>query len=58
MEASSEFRGLDAEHARAFAAVWLPAWSGNRPQDLIAFYTDDAYYSDPGVPAGLRGHEA
>lgn len=58
MEALSEFRGLDEEHARAFAAKWLPAWSGNRPYDLIAFYTDDAYYSDPGVPAGLRGRDA
>ena len=58
MEELSEFRGLDEEHARAFAAAWLPAWSGNRPHDLIAFYSDDAYYSDPGVPAGLRGRDA
>jgi hypothetical protein len=58
MDVLSEFRGLDEEHARAFAAAWLPAWSGNRPHDLIAFYTDDIYYSDPGVPAGLRGRDA
>ena len=56
--AMSEFLGFDEVHARAFAAAWLPAWSGNRPHDLIAFYTDDAYYSDPGVPAGLRGRDA
>lgn len=55
---TSEFPGLDEERARAFAAAWLPAWSGNRPHDLIAFYTDDVYYSDPGVPEGIRGREA
>ena len=54
----SDFRGLAEEHARAFAAAWLLAWIGNRPHDLIAFYTDDAYYSDPEVPAGLRGRDA
>jgi hypothetical protein len=58
MEVLSEFLGLDEEHARAFATAWLPAWSGNRPHDLITFYTDDAYYSDPGVPEGLRGRDA
>lgn len=53
-----DFRGLDADGARLFAAAWLPAWSGNRPHALVAFYTDDAFYSDPVVPAGLRGRDA
>jgi SnoaL-like protein len=53
-----EFHGYNAERARAFAERWLPAWSGNRPEHLASFYTDDAYYSDPAVPAGVRGHAA
>jgi hypothetical protein len=54
----SEFCGLDEVQARAFASAWLPAWSGNRPRELVAFYTDDACYSDPEVPAGLHGRAA
>jgi hypothetical protein len=54
----ADFSGLDEREARSFAAAWLPAWSGNRPQDLVAFYTEDAFYSDPAVPAGVRGRAA
>jgi hypothetical protein len=43
----------DAKH---FTERWLPAWTGNDPERLAAFYADDAIYSDPAVPAGLRGH--
>jgi len=53
-----EFRGLDSEQARAFAEKWLPAWSGNRPEYLASFYTGDAYYADPAIPAGVRGRAA
>jgi len=52
------FNGLDAEQARAFAERWLPAWTGNDPQRLTSFYTDDAVYLDPAVPQGVRGREA
>jgi hypothetical protein len=52
------FDGMDAEEARAFAERWLPAWSGNRPELLASFYTDDASYSDPALRAGVRGREA
>ncbi len=51
------FEGLDQESARAFAEKWLPAWSGNRPELLASFYTDDVFYSDPAVPQGVRGRE-
>jgi hypothetical protein len=47
-----------ASEARGFAERWLPAWSGNRPELLTSFYTDDAYYSDPAIPQGVRGREA
>jgi hypothetical protein len=53
-----QFEGLDAAAARAFAERWLPAWSGNRPELLVSFYTEDAYYADPAVPRGVRGREA
>lgn len=37
---------------------WLAAWSGNRPDALIEYYTEDAWYADPGVPDGLQGRSA
>ena len=49
---------LDVEAARKFAERWLPAWSGNRPELLASFYTEDVYYSDPARPDGVRGREA
>jgi hypothetical protein len=53
-----EFRGLDPDQARAFAAEWLPAWTGNRPEHLVSFYAEDTFYSDPAVPKGVRGRAA
>ncbi len=43
---------------REFAARWLPAWTGNDPERLAAFYAQDTFYSDPAVAGGLRGREA
>ncbi|HYC54918.1 MAG TPA: nuclear transport factor 2 family protein [Candidatus Binatia bacterium] len=51
------FDGMRAGEAARFAAEWLPAWSGNRPELLTSFYTDDAYYSDPAIPHGVRGRD-
>ena len=51
------FEGLDAAAARAFAEKWLPAWSGNRPELLASFYSEDVFYADPAVPAGVRGRD-
>jgi hypothetical protein len=53
-----KFHGFDAEQARSFAATWLSAWTGNRPEHLVSFYTEDAFYSDPAIPAGIRGRQA
>jgi SnoaL-like domain len=44
--------------ARSFAQQWLPAWSGNRPELLADFYSDDTFYLDPGVPGGVQGKPA
>jgi hypothetical protein len=38
-----------------FCRRWLDAWAGNRPEQLIQFYSADAYYRDPARPDGLRG---
>ncbi len=34
---------------------WLPAWTGNRPDCLIEFYAENAFYSDPANKTGLKG---
>ncbi len=47
-----------AEEAREFAGKWLPAWTGNNPDLLAGFYSDDAFYLDPAIPQGIRGKEA
>ena len=52
------FEGMNAAEAGNFAERWLPAWTGNQPEKLIAFYGDDAFYADPGVPEGIRGRTA
>jgi ketosteroid isomerase-like protein len=52
------FSGFDAAAARSFAERWLPAWTGNQPELLASFYSDDAVYSDPAVPRGLHGKPA
>ena len=51
------FPGMAAAEARAFASRWLPAWTGNDPERLASFYTDDAFYSDPAIPSGVHGRE-
>jgi hypothetical protein len=53
-----QFAGLGAEEARVFADRWLPAWTGNDPERLASFYTEDAFYSDPATPSGVRGRRA
>lgn len=49
---------LTAKEARRFAEVWLPAWTGNNPEHLASFYSDDAYYLDPAIPEGVKGKAA
>ncbi len=53
-----QFHGMNSDEARSFAEKWLPAWTGNQPERLAAFYTDDAFYCDPVVPRGIHGREA
>jgi hypothetical protein len=51
-------RTISAEEARRFCAAWLPAWTGNDPERLAAFYTEEAFYLDPGMPLGVQGKPA
>lgn len=37
----------------AFADRWLEAWTGNRPQELLAFYAPGATYTDPAKAQGI-----
>jgi hypothetical protein len=46
---------ITAVEAKQFADKWLPAWSGNNPELLASFYSEDAFYLDPGIPGGIKG---
>lgn len=40
-----------------FADEWLACWTGNNPDKLLAFYTEDAFYLDPANTDGIKGKE-
>ena len=46
---------MTKEEAREFASRWLPAWTGNRPELLLGYYSEDVIYLDPVVPRGVKG---
>ena len=48
---------MTKEEAQEFTSRWLPAWSGNEPEKLASFYSDDVFYSDHLVPKGVKGKE-
>jgi len=50
-----QVQAYSPEQAKDFAEKWLPAWTGNRPELLAAFYSEDAFYSDPVIPQGVQG---
>jgi len=54
----SGMKSMTAPEARLFAEKWLPAWTGNNPELLASFYSEDAFYLDPGMPAGVKGKTA
>ena len=39
-----------------FCEEWLNSWTGNQPELLLSYYTEDAFYSDPANKQGLCGH--
>ena len=50
---------MDVEAAERFCERWLAAWTGGaaRVDELLAFYSPDAFYADPAQPGGLRGSD-
>ena len=48
---------MKKEEAREFASRWLPAWTGNNPEALADYYSDDCFYLDPGIPKGVNGKD-
>lgn len=46
---------MDMDSAHSFCTSWLAAWTGNHPDELVEFYTTEAFYSDPAYPDGLKG---
>ena len=54
----TSFPGMSKAEAVEFAERWLPAWTGNDPEGLAAFYADDAFDSDPAIPQGVEGKQA
>lgn len=48
---------MTPQQAREFAARWLPAWTGNDPEKLADFYSENVLYLDPGIPDGVKGKE-
>ena len=51
-------KALSATEAKQFAERWLPAWTGNNPELLASFYSEDAFYLDPAIPGGVKGKPA
>jgi hypothetical protein len=49
---------LNALEAKRFAEAWLPAWTGNNPEHLASFYSEDVLYLDPAIPEGVKGKPA
>ena len=46
---------MNKEEAKEFASKWLPAWTGNQPEKLASYYSDDCFYLDPAIPKGVSG---
>ena len=46
---------MDKTALKSFADKWLTAWTGNRPELLLGFYTEETFYLDPAYPNGITG---
>ncbi len=46
---------MKKEEAKKFASKWLPAWTGNKPEELAEYYSDDCFYKDDSIPDGAKG---
>ncbi len=48
---------LDQDYLRTYATQWLHAWHGNKPEELLKYYAENAFYADPAKRDGLKGKE-
>ena len=46
---------MTKQDAQEFASQWLPAWTGNNPEELASYYSNDCFYMDAGIPEGATG---
>lgn len=51
-------RIMTKNEVEEFASKWLPAWTGNNPEKLAKYYSENAFYLDPAIPAGVHGKDA
>jgi hypothetical protein len=45
------------KYYEVFCKKWLAAWTGNKPEYLRSFYSEDAHYRDPVMSIGISGAE-
>ncbi len=43
---------------KAFINEWLKSWTGNNPNELLRYYADHTFYSDPATPMGISRKES
>ncbi len=48
---------MSKEEAKEFTSRWLPAWTGNDPEKLLSFYSEDVVYLDQNIPNGVKGKD-
>ncbi len=48
---------MNKDELFAFCKEWLSSWTGNDPEKLLSYYTEDALYVDPAKRQGLSGHD-
>lgn len=48
---------MNHQNLLKFIEEWLSKWTGNRPEELLEYYTEDAVYIDPANKEGLHGKE-
>lgn len=40
-----------------FCDRWLKSWTGNQPDELIRFYSEEIFYRDPAYPNGITNRQ-
>ncbi len=48
---------MNKEELFSFCKEWLLSWTGNQPDKLLSYYSEDALYIDPANRKGLKGRD-